>query len=294
MIDVETARTFLAIATTGTFQAAAKQVNVTQSTVSARIKTLEVRLGQKVFDRSKSGAALNHHGRQFERYARAIVQAWEQGKRKVAEGKAFDSSLAIGGQPNLWTRFLSHWLLELQSALPETTFRAEASGPAELLTRVSDGALDVAVTHETSTFAGIDNLPLMKDELVLVTTDAYGEFEDRYVFLDWGDAFRAFHDRALPGIAPVRVSAALGYFGVRYLLLAQGAGFVPRRLVEPHLEAGYLHCVADAPTFEYPVYLAMRSRSSNPAMKVAISVLRDLAVVAESGELPAPFWARSD
>ena len=39
MIDIEVARTFLAVIETGTFQGAADKVNVTQSTVSARIRT---------------------------------------------------------------------------------------------------------------------------------------------------------------------------------------------------------------------------------------------------------------
>ena len=156
MIDVETARTFLAIATTGTFQAAARQVNVTQSTVSARIKTLEERLGQRVFERSKSGAVLNHHGRQFERYARAIVQAWEQGKRKVAQAKDYESSLAIGGQPNLWTRFLSQWLLELH--VPVRSRRTPA-GPATTAVSPKTTCTRSPPTSTTCTLRGTAIVP---------------------------------------------------------------------------------------------------------------------------------------
>ena len=198
MIDVETARTFLAIAETGSFQGAADTVNVTQSTVSARIKVLESRLGQKVFERSKTARNLNTHGRQFERYARAMVQAWEQGKREVAQAGLSRTSLAVGGQPNLWTRFLSQWLLELQSALPDATFRAEAGDAANLIRAVSAGELDLAVTHQAVSVAGVDSTLLMSDELILVTTSPEGLVDDRYVALDWGDAFREFHDAASP------------------------------------------------------------------------------------------------
>ena len=45
MIDVDTALTFLKVAETNSFQLAAKHLNVTQSTVSARIRVLEERLG---------------------------------------------------------------------------------------------------------------------------------------------------------------------------------------------------------------------------------------------------------
>jgi DNA-binding transcriptional LysR family regulator len=48
-MDVTSARTFLAIVDTGNFNRTAEIVNVTQSTVSARIKALEGSLDQKLF-----------------------------------------------------------------------------------------------------------------------------------------------------------------------------------------------------------------------------------------------------
>ncbi len=294
MIDVETARTFLAIASTGTFQAAARRVNVTQSTVSARIKVLEARLGQKLFERSKTGADLNVYGRQFERYARAIVQAWEQGKRQVAQAEAPKAILAIGGQPDLWTRFLSQWLLELQSILPAVEMRAVADKGARLNERVAEGSLDIAISHAPVTLTGIDNIRLMMDELVLVTTSDQGEVTDRYVMLDWGEAFRDFHDAEFPHLADARVQAELGYFGIRYVLIAQGACFAPRRLVQPHLDAGYLYEVGDCPSLAYPVFAAVRANASNPSLSRAVDALKDLAEIAEKGQLPPPFWSRSD
>ena len=125
MIDVESARTFLAVIETGSFQAAAGKVNVTQSTVSARIKTLEERLGQRIFARSKAGAQLTVHGYHFERYARTIVRAWEQGRQQVGIPEVFDDMLVIGGQYNLWARFLTQWLVEMETSLPNVAFRAE-------------------------------------------------------------------------------------------------------------------------------------------------------------------------
>ena len=57
-MDIGLARTFLAIADAGNFVKAAERLNITQSTVSARVKLLESLLGQALFVRSKSGAQL--------------------------------------------------------------------------------------------------------------------------------------------------------------------------------------------------------------------------------------------
>ena len=49
--------TFIAIADTGSLVRASERLNVTQSTVTARLKTLEEELGQTLFTRGKAGAA---------------------------------------------------------------------------------------------------------------------------------------------------------------------------------------------------------------------------------------------
>ena len=69
-MDTELARTFLEIVSTGSFIRAAERLNVGQTTVSARIRTLEQQLGRPLFVRNKGGASLTPAGEQFLRYAR--------------------------------------------------------------------------------------------------------------------------------------------------------------------------------------------------------------------------------
>ena len=67
-MDIELARTFLAVVTTGSFQGAADGLNVTQTAVSARIRSLEDELGRRVFVRNKAGARLTVAGQLFLRH----------------------------------------------------------------------------------------------------------------------------------------------------------------------------------------------------------------------------------
>ena len=57
-MDIALARTFLMIAETGSFIEAARRMNVTQSTVSSRVRNLEMMLGRQLFERSKVGAQI--------------------------------------------------------------------------------------------------------------------------------------------------------------------------------------------------------------------------------------------
>lgn len=73
-MDIELARTFLAVVETGSFVGAADRVHVTQSTVSMRIRSLEEQLGKPLFERGKTGASLTPAGVQFQRHALALVR----------------------------------------------------------------------------------------------------------------------------------------------------------------------------------------------------------------------------
>jgi DNA-binding transcriptional LysR family regulator len=57
---------------------------VTQSTVSARVKTLEDTLGRALFERSKAGARLTSAGEQFQRHATALLRVWQHAQLDVA------------------------------------------------------------------------------------------------------------------------------------------------------------------------------------------------------------------
>ncbi|MEF9605994.1 LysR family transcriptional regulator, partial [Paracoccus sp. PXZ] len=61
-MDINQARTFLEVVHSGSFVAAADRLNVTQTAVSARIRTLEESLGRRLFIRNKAGARLTPAG----------------------------------------------------------------------------------------------------------------------------------------------------------------------------------------------------------------------------------------
>jgi DNA-binding transcriptional LysR family regulator len=57
-MKIDHIRTFLEISNCGNFNRAAENLNVTQSTVSARIKAMEDRFGRVLFKRGHSGVEL--------------------------------------------------------------------------------------------------------------------------------------------------------------------------------------------------------------------------------------------
>jgi DNA-binding transcriptional LysR family regulator len=82
-MDIDQARTFLAITAHGSFLEAARQPRLTQSTVSARIRRLEEELGARLIVRNRSGASLTLSGRRFLEYAKRLVLTAEQARHDV-------------------------------------------------------------------------------------------------------------------------------------------------------------------------------------------------------------------
>src|SRR5687768_16988373 len=103
-MQIELARTFLEIVASGSFLHAAERLNVTQSTVSARIQLLEEQLGRRLFVRSKTGAALTPAGSQFERHAVALIRIWAQARQEAAVPADYRTMLRIGAEAGLWNR----------------------------------------------------------------------------------------------------------------------------------------------------------------------------------------------
>jgi len=68
-MNIEAINTFLLLSETGNFSRVAEKSNLTQSTVSARIKVLEKTLNVKLFERTSSGVLLTEAGQKFHKYA---------------------------------------------------------------------------------------------------------------------------------------------------------------------------------------------------------------------------------
>jgi DNA-binding transcriptional LysR family regulator len=253
-MDIAAARTFLAIVEAGNFVSASRRLNVTQSTVSARIRTLEDSFGKPLFIRTKASCELTSAGRRFYRHARTIVRAWEEARHQLAVPADYDDHLAIGGQYSLWNHYLLSWLLKVSAAYPKCSVHASVGMPDRLMQQLIDGVLDLAVMYDPQYRPGLVVEKMFDDALILVSGgDDVDMSPQSHVFVDWGEDFRHWHaahfdDWRMPGL-----TLALGSIGVGYLIDAKKSGYFPKRIAAPYIESGALRPI-EAPVFDYPVF----------------------------------------
>jgi DNA-binding transcriptional LysR family regulator len=285
-MDVELAKTFLEIVNTGSFVRAAERLNVTQTTISARVRSLELRLGRKLFVRNKAGASLTAAGTQFLSYAPTFVQIWQRACHQVAIPEGRRALLTIGGELSLWNPLLLNWMLRMRDAAPDIALRADVSVPDELMRQVADGVLDIAIMYRPQKLPGLRIEELLKERLVLVTTN--GDKRPKgpdYVYVDWGPRFVMRHDMSFPDLAHPSLYVNLGPLGLSYILSSGGSGYFRMRTVRPYLKAGRLRLVRGAPEYSYPVHAVYPIDSDADLLSPALKALRHVAAF-EADEWP--------
>src|SRR5690606_2884702 len=169
-LDIDRARTFLEIVHSGSFMRAADRLHVTQTTVSARIRTLEDELGRQLFVRNRNGAHLTPAGREFERFAQSFVQIWERARHQLAIPAGRTSVVALGGELSLWNPLLLDWLVWMKKAQPEIAIHAHVGVPDQLLEQLRTGVLDVAILYAPRMLPGFKVELVEEEQLVLVRT----------------------------------------------------------------------------------------------------------------------------
>jgi DNA-binding transcriptional LysR family regulator len=262
LMDIGLARTFLQVVATGSFVSAADRLNLTQTAVSARIRTLEDQIGRRLFVRNRAGARLTPAGERFQHHATTLVQVWERARQQVALPPGRANLVSIGGEFSLWSPLFADWLLWMRRECPDIAVRAEVDTASQLLDRVQDGSLDVAVLYNPPPRPELVLELIAEEKLILVTTDPAGRLRpEEYVYIDWGLPYAASHETAFPELANATVSISLGPLALSYVLAVGGAGYFRSAIVRPYLESGQLQHVDRAPAFSYSIYAVYSARS---------------------------------
>jgi DNA-binding transcriptional LysR family regulator len=277
-MDTELARTFLMIAATGNFVAAASRLHVTQSTVSARIHSLETSLGARLFQRGRNGAVLTPSGKRFLRHAKNLVRTVEQAHHDVGLPQGFRDVLTLSGRIAVWEGFLPHWVAWMREAAPDVSLRLEIGFEADIMQGLIEGTVDIGVMYTPTSRSGLVVEPLFDETLLLVTSDlARGWPDEGYIHIDWGPEFHAQFSDHYPDAPPPTLVANIGWLGVQQLLAYGGSGYFPRRLVRRYIESGQLWRVPNAPQFKLPAWMVFPRDSDNATLNLALDGLRELA-----------------
>ncbi|MBN3855896.1 LysR family transcriptional regulator [Paraburkholderia sp. Ac-20340] len=161
---------FAHVAKTGSISRTAMELGANQSTVSRRIALLEAGLGVRLFRRSGRGVGLTTHGEQLLGYAQTLERTLEEARGAMRSGtQSGPVQLAIAAQPTIARIMFGQLGQRLRARYPHTRVRFVEGLASQILGRLNDGELDLAIMYVPEHRGATQFDPLLAEELCLVT-----------------------------------------------------------------------------------------------------------------------------
>lgn len=250
-MNLQELRTFLTIVETGSLVRASEVLHVTQSTVTARLKTLEDSLGQTLLIRSKSGATMTAAGQRLHRYADTITELWQQARQEVSLPAGMAGVCNLVCDHDLWPHLGETLFQQIKDTVPDFAITVWLGSQADITGWLDSGKADLALTYGSATSARQDQIALQPDRIRLYRTPK-GTATD-YVFIEAGAVFGRDHAAIFAGTNGARISFGNATTGLDYLLKEGGCAYLPERMATAHR---HLTLDPDAPDFSRNIYLS--------------------------------------
>jgi DNA-binding transcriptional LysR family regulator len=158
----------VSVAEEGRFTRAAARLHVAQPSVSSAISALEQELGAPLFHRARNEVVLTGAGEAFLPWARQVLADCEAGTAAVRDLLGLRRGhLSIGATPSLTTNLLPPVLAAIHGEHPGLELTVYEAGSQDLVRRLEEGEIDLAVVILPVNRPWIETSPLTEEELVL-------------------------------------------------------------------------------------------------------------------------------
>lgn len=160
---------FSVVAKTGNMSAAAKQLHVSQPSLSMTIARLEEDLGVPLFDRIGGKIHLNRMGQDLLGNVNTILRQIDEMHAKADEQAGTAKGLVVFGVSE--AGLVMHLIHAYLQQFPPLTFRQMVGDREALRHLLESGTLDFAIIKDHQPSQGIDAIPLLKEETIVIVSE---------------------------------------------------------------------------------------------------------------------------
>ena len=163
---------FVQVSESGSFSKAAKEILLTQPTISAHISSLEKELNVRLFIRNTKEVSLSDDGKDLYRYAKQITDL----EKAIEERFYMDSDdgkhfITIAASTIPAQYLLPKVLMCYRERYPKEQIKIMETDSSEVVTQVVDHMVDVGFTGTVLEKKHCKYIPFYKDELAVITPD---------------------------------------------------------------------------------------------------------------------------
>ncbi len=279
-MQIDLIETFLDLMETRSFNRTADRLNITQSTVSHRVKALEAQFNRKLFTRNKGGTAPTASGLRFLDHAKALQHQWHEATRAVENAGAYERSMRLGIQHDLAEAFAGRWLSAIRTDLPATSIYMEADYSNQMNRDLAAGDLDLAILYTPHYLPDLhyERIGELTYKLVSSSPCNVSELQPgNYIQAVYSPAFDRAHRLALPHLSSAPLASGQNIAITDLLKTLGGAAYVTNTTAQELARHERAFPVTDAPPIPQAVYAAtsIRTRHAHQHRRI-ISVMQDL------------------
>ncbi len=181
MSSIRLMRTFAAVASEGSFAAAAARVALTQAAVGQQMRALESELRRPLFERQGKAVVLNEAGRALVPQVRRLLALYEQMLAPAGAADGMAGTVHLGAIVSA-VRPLIQATLALKARHAALDLHVSAAKSIELIARVEGGELDAAIAvREPGGGADLAWTPLYGEPMVLLVPRKLEESSPRAI-----------------------------------------------------------------------------------------------------------------
>lgn len=172
--DLDALQLLVAVADTGSLGKAAARTGVSQPSASARMATLERRLGLKLLERTTSGSRLTADGAMVTDWARRVL---EQAEALVEGAQALrtraDERLAVAASLTVAEHLVPKWLIELRRVRPATRVGLIVENSHQVVTALRAGQAELGFVEGPWVPRDLRSAVVGRDRLAVVVAPSH-------------------------------------------------------------------------------------------------------------------------
>jgi DNA-binding transcriptional LysR family regulator len=251
-MDTDQLLAFERIAREGSFSRAARHLDITQPSISARIQALEQEVGGPLFVRGGRKLALTERGESFLSYVQRALAVLNEGIEVARLSESGQRGrVTIGTVQSLAGGFLAEAILTFHTTHPQVSFFACTGHSDQVITMLYDGLVELGLMGWPIYNPDLTDLLRFRERLVLVAPaestlgrqqvarlQEARKTRGLLLIVSWGSSAQDTIMRIKEQAGPM---TELPLETVRYMLLrGLGAAFVTRASMAEELRSGKL------------------------------------------------------
>lgn len=168
---------FLAVAETGSMVKAAKQLYMTQPSISQVISEMEKTYNVELFERKNRALRLTPTGEKLVDYAKNALLAAKEAE-DFLNYESSHPTISVGATPTIGSLFMSSFVTKLQESIPNLVHHVCIGNASFIAQELLNGEIDIALVEGNISHPEIESRPVIRDRVVLICSKNH-EFHNR-------------------------------------------------------------------------------------------------------------------